>query len=459
MARSIQPVFGRIRGRIALWGDIYMTGAVGKGCNQLRFIVLGVSVAIAAAGSFTCAAAAYTDTTLYTFCSQKHCPDGSYSEDIAMDQAGNLYGTTFGGGNGVTRGALGLGVAWEYVIATSQYQVIYTFCSQNNQTNCSDGSSPGLVKLVIDTAGNLYGTTIGGGNNKAGVVFELIRSGGSWSENILYSFCSSHDCQDGGVPEAGLTYAGAAAGQPYDGMSPLYGTTFVGGKRNYGVVFALSPNSGTWTESVLHSFCKPGCGDGASPKTPLYLDGSGNLYGTTEFGGQYKKGAVFEVSPNGSGYSESVLYNFCGQPKCADGEEPSAGVIGDTEGNLYGTADGGDKAQDGVIFELSPDGAQWQYNVLADFTGKNGTGPTNLILDAEGNLFGTASYGGKKDGGTVFEFNGAIETLYSFCSQHSCRDGKNPISGVVEDAAGDLFGTTLGLGSGEKKGVLFELTP
>jgi uncharacterized repeat protein (TIGR03803 family) len=131
-----------------------------------------------------------------------------------------------------------------------------------------------------------------------------------------------------------------------------------------------------------------------------------------------------------------------------------------SSGDLLGTAGGGGSKGDGVVFKLSPNGSQWQYSVLGNFTGANGRGPLgNLVLDADGNLFG-ATYGGgtPQKKGTVFEFNGAIQTLYSFCAQQKCADGKTPYAGVIEDSAGNLYGTTFS-GGQRQKGVLYELSP
>src|SRR5207237_2195929 len=121
--------------------------------------------------------------------------------------------------------------------------------------------------------------------------------------------------------------------------------------------------------------------------------------------------------------------------------------------------EGGGSEQDGLIFEVSPNGSQWQYNVLASFDGSNGRTPEGaLLLDASGNLFGTTYYGGDQKKGTVFEFNGGIQTLYSFCGDQGCPDGKHPAAGVIEDGAGNLFGTTAGGGANHDNGIIFELS-
>jgi uncharacterized repeat protein (TIGR03803 family) len=258
-----------------------------------------------------------------------------------------------------------------------------------------------------------------------------------------------------------LTYSGAAAGQPYDGTSPLYGTTFLGGANDRGTVFVLSHKAGTqkWREQVLYSFCpSTGCTDGEEPDTPLYVDSTGNIYGTTYFGGQNTSGVVFELSPNGTGYTASVLYSFCAQTNCADGEAPYGGVIMDGAGNLFGTTGNGGGAGLGVLFELSPNGSQWDYSLLDNFKGPNGSGPTGaMIFGSDGNLYGTTVNGGANGKGTVFTFQGAIQSLYSFCSSAGCPDGKQVFAGVIQDPTGDLFGTAQR--GGQENGTLYELSP
>jgi uncharacterized repeat protein (TIGR03803 family) len=340
---------------------------------------------------------AYTEKTLYKFCSNASCTDGKDPGGLVMDQSGNLIGVTSFGGR---KGDFSNGVVFEFVPGTGQYRVLYSFCTQPARS-CPDGAVPGTVNLVIDTQGNLYGTTAEGGSTDGGVVFELVRNGSKWKEKTLYSFCSRKNCADGDGPQFGLTYAGAGSG-PYDGTSPLFGATVSGGTGSYGTVFSLKPKIGTqkWSELVLYDFCsQANCSDGSRAVTPLYIDGRGNIYGTTEAGGNQGGGVVFELSPNGSGYTETTAYSFCSLANCADGATPAGGVVMDASGNLYGTtAVGGNQANGqgvGVVFELSPGGTQWNYTDLADFGGKDGAGPIGpLLLDSSGNLFGTTVSGG-----------------------------------------------------------------
>jgi uncharacterized repeat protein (TIGR03803 family) len=402
---------------------------------------------------FPGSAFAYSEKTLYTLCPNiGKCADGSLPHDLAMDADGNLYGTTF------FDGAHDGGTVFQFSPSTGTYNVLYNFCSE---TGCTDGQHAYRVKPVIDTAGNLYGTARDGGDIVAhgGVVFELIRKKSGWRYKVLYTFCSKRDCKDGALPDAGLTYAGASTGAPYDGVSPLYGT----GAYSVFQVMPRELGSSKWEEAVLHTFCQEAnCTDGEMPSAPLYVDDSGNLYGTTELGGQSNWGTVYQLSPVGDGsYTYSVLYSFCAQENCADGKHPRAGVIMDTTGNLVGTAaesGGGASVGPGTLFKLAPQaGGTWQYSVLASFGGSKGKYPRDVIFGADGSLFGTTYGGGSGKKGTVFKFDGAIQTLYTFCSEADCTDGARPGSGVIQDANGNLFGTTEKGGTGH--GVLYQLSP
>ncbi|HEY3778607.1 MAG TPA: choice-of-anchor tandem repeat GloVer-containing protein [Rhizomicrobium sp.] len=424
------------------------------------FVLAGAALAIALL-ALSGASQAYTAKTLYPFCSVKsYCKDGSGPSGVIVDpSSGNLFGVTSFGGKYYNSEYYNAGLVYEFAPASGRYTVLHNFCGKIKNSHCSDGREPGRVNLVIDVNGNLYGTTVNGGNSKdAGVVFELARTDSGWHEVTLYKFCSHADCADGGSPRDGLTYEGAASGQLYDGVSPLFGTTYYGGTGG-GTVFSLTPKSRSksWSEQVLYSFCsQANCTDGTDPDTPLYVDPQGNIYGTTPFGGQSNWGVVFQVSPNGSSYTESVLYSFCAQENCIDGFEPDGGVVMDAQGNLYGSVASGGSNNDGLVFELSPNGTQWQFTDIADFDGTNGASPLSpLIFGVNGNLFATTYRGGTNQAGNVFEFNGSIQNLYSFCKR--C-DGTSV--GVVEDSAGNLYGVTQQGGGGHQTGgTLYELSP
>jgi uncharacterized repeat protein (TIGR03803 family) len=278
----------------------------------------------------------------------------------------------------------------------------------------------------MDGAGNLYGTTQRGGAHGPpwglGTVFELTPNAArtKWTETVLHSFCAQANCVDGSFPSAGLIM---------DGAGNLYGTTQSGGAHRppygLGTVFELTPNAARtkWTETVLYSFCSQAfCRDGRRPQTVLIMDGAGNLYGTSSEGGAIcsvrlaeRCGTVFELTPNAARtkWTETVLYSFCAQANCVDGSFPSAGLIMDGVGNLYGTTPHGHA---GVVFELMPNAARtaWTDEVLYRFclqggSCSDGDQPSgSLIMDKSGNLYGTTQFGGDGDGcgstgcGTVF---------------------------------------------------------
>jgi uncharacterized repeat protein (TIGR03803 family) len=254
-----------------------------------------------------------------------------------------------------------------------------------------DGGNP-LSSLIFDQSGNLYGTAAGGGAHHSGVVFELTPySDGTWTESVLYTFTGG---KDGSNPAANLIF---------DQSGNLYGTAD-GGTHFMGVVYKLAPNAdGSWKESVLHSFCSlANCKDGAFPTAGLIFDQTGNLYSTTRFGGA-GKGTVFKLRPNADGsWKESVLLSFKFRNQ---GESPYAALIFDQVGNLYGTTQGGGHYGYGTVFKLSPNGnGGWNESVLHQFSNHPEGGPTaGLIFNAAGNLYGTTRGDGSFTFGSVFE--------------------------------------------------------
>ena len=317
--------------------------------------------------------------------------------------------------------------------------VLYSFCAQ---TGCPDGSNP-RADLVMDTAGNLYGTTLYGGTSGVGTVFELSPNG---TETVRHSFAASHT--DGHYPYAGLLM---------DTTGNLYGTAQSGGAKGLGTVFKLSPNG---TETLLYSFCVlAACADGYHPRAGLIMDTKGNLYGTSFDGGAYDAGAVFELSPSGT---ETVLHSFCQQAGCPDGYYPQAGLVMDTNGNLYGTTLYNGAYDGGTVFKISSDGtATTLYNFCTATGCKNGRYPqAGLILDTNGNLYGTTYGGGAYGKGTVFELSpsGAETVLHSFCARAGCPDGSHPRADLVMDTAGNLYGTTYDGGT-NSVGTVFKLSP
>jgi uncharacterized repeat protein (TIGR03803 family) len=363
-------------------------------------------------------------------------PDGG----VIFDAAGNVYSTTWAGGTYSGGTVFELtpqgGGGWTE-------KVLYSF------GNGTDGAFL-AAGLIFDTAGNLYGTTAGGGTYSKGTVFELTpQGGGGWTEKVLYSF--NGNGTDGYAPYSGLVF---------DGAGNLYGTAYYGGTYSRGTVFELTPQGGGgWTEKVLHSF---GNGtDASAPFAGLTFDSAGNLFGTTEVGGAsggcapYGCGTVFELTPGGGGtWTEKVVYSF---GNGTDGTIPKAGVIFDAAGNLYGTTYQGGTYNLGALFELTPlRGGTWTEQVLHNFgNGTDGANPyARLIFDSAGNLYGTTYQGGSYGGGTVFRFNAQGEVLLQ---NFSGTDGAAPVAGLVLDTAGNLYGTTSS-GGASNEGAVFEVT-
>jgi uncharacterized repeat protein (TIGR03803 family) len=320
--------------------------------------------------------------------------------------------------------------------------------------------------IIEDTAGNLYGTSLNGGSQNGGFVFELTPNTDrtQWTLTTLVNF------SDHSLPRSNVTYAGAQTGALYDGISPLYGTTYEGGSTNWGIVFMLTPKGESWDFTVLHDFCTGGgrCSDGAGPWGDVIVDSSGNLFGTTIDGGHDFNGVVYELSPGVDGWTETVLHVFCRKKSCLDGMGPSGALVMDAAGELIGTtgASGRCPKRDvycGTAYKLLPDGSNSQFTILYNFCSlkhcEDGNSPNPLMIDAAGNLFGTTDQGGTGGGGTIFKLTGTSEqVLFNFCDVHNCKDGGTPIGRLIEDSLGNLYG--VGQGGGKKDGgVLFELSP
>jgi len=398
---------------------------------------------------------ASSEHVLYSFSNDGTDGFTPYSS-LIFDASGNLYGTT------VLGGTYGCGTVFELSPSGQSWTetVIYSF-----QSNGKDGCQP-YAGLIFDQAGNLYGTTYVGGNAGQGTVFELSPSGnGQWQEKVLQAFAGSR----GAYPAAGLTF---------DSAGNLYGTTVEGGTGSNctagcGVVFELTPTAkGGWNGTVLYDFAGAN-GDGAWPFSRIILDASGNVYGTTFAGGQSFAGTVFELTPGSGGHwSETVLYSFNDNGK--DAAAPTAGVVFDTSGNLYGTTTSGGRFQQGAVFELSPGANGWNETVLHSFNnnGKDGCQPFDaLVMSPEGKLYGTTFLGGSSGSGwgTVFALargssgKWGDRVLYSFNNNGS--DGYEPYLGsLVQDSEGQLYGTTPYGGTGSNCGLsgcgtVFEVVP
>jgi uncharacterized repeat protein (TIGR03803 family) len=403
-------------------------------------------------GSLSPAVAAHGFHVLHSFCHKAGCRDGGSSPGgITLDGSENLVGPGSGGRqNGVifslSPGKRGLDTV---------YRRVHNFCARS----CKDGFDPEFP-LIRDAAGNFYSTATEGGARGGGTIFELTPEDGRYKLRVLHAFANG-DSKTGFSPASGLTYQGAAFGQTYDGVSPLYGTTSQGGAQNGGTVYSFVPGRGR--VKALHSFCDAPCGDGMLPTGGLTLDSDGSVFGTTFLGGANSAGTVFRLSPADSKFNYSVIYSFCSLNSCTDGTQPDAGVTLDSARNLFGTTVRNGEHDEGTVFELSPSGSNYAFRVLYQFTGQTDGGAPQapLAVDAFGNLFGTGVDGGNLGGGVVFELSPGSEgwsqtTLHSFCSTPGCTDGASPKSPLTLDSSGRLYGATVG-GGANGSGVVFEL--
>jgi uncharacterized repeat protein (TIGR03803 family) len=397
---------------------------------------------------------------LYGFCSAApSCPDGQFPlSGITSDGEGNLFGTTsFGGSSGA-------GTVFD-VLSGGGIYTLYTFCPDGPP--CPDGRMPGYANLLVDSLENLYGTTTLGGANGYGVVWELTPEYPNapwmpWNETVLYSFTGAADGWD---PESGLIMDPAGnlygttkvgGGSPncssgcgtvfeltpsaggvwdyhliytFDTQNGIAGLTMDGNGNIYGAtlstVFELSPDgNGGWTQSVLHTFTGAPGGDGSLAQGTPALDQAGNLYGTTASGGAHNGGMVYKLVPAKNGtWTEQILYSF--KPKVGeDGYAPIAGVVLDENGNIYGTTTGGTTLPfgyvPGTVFELvAPHNfllaaPHYKEKILANFCTEylgpsypcvEASEPTGILyMDGAGNLYGTARMGPDgPDQGVVFE--------------------------------------------------------
>jgi len=407
-----------------------------------------LTIVLALALGVTVPAQAQTYTILHNFSGGA---DGAYPiAGLTTDAAGNLYGTTFYGGcNGLTCGGEcteGCGSVFKLTPKGSAwvFNSLYTFRGGD------DGADP-AGNVIFGPDGSLYGATANGVPNN-GTVYNLKpfptpckAAPCPWQQTVLYSFTAG---ADGAFPYSSLIF---------DQAGNIYGTADSGGSYGEGVVYQLAPRSGGgYTDSTLHSFSGT---DGGYPSAGLIFDNSGNLYGTTVYGGSSGLGTVFELSPSGSAWTEKALYSFQGG---SDGRRPVAGVVFDASGNLYGaTADDRHGGGDGTVFKLTPSNGGWTYSLVYSFTGTPGCGPVaTLAIDGAGNLYGTTPCNGANGAGNVFELapsdgGWTYRSLYDFTGG---SDGGDAQSKVVLDGSGNLYGTALDGGS-HGAGVVWEITP
>jgi uncharacterized repeat protein (TIGR03803 family) len=387
--------------------------------------------------------------------------DGSEpSSGVTIDAAGNLYGTTFEG-DALT------GTVYRLVSKSSHWVLMPLYLFTEGGSN---GAIP-YARVIIGRDGSLYGTTAFGGNSQncasgCGVVFNMkptpnppITPLSPWIETPLYRF--------GGGSDGANPYG---ADIVFDQAGNIYGTTYNGGTGSCsggcGTVYELTPSNGSWTETVLYSFTQGG--DGQHPWGGVTFDTAGNLYGTTVYGGASGNGAIYQLKPSGSGWTETVLYSFTGG---TDGANPYAGLIFDSSGNLYGATGAGGAGIGGTVFELTPSSGSWKFNLLYTFAGVSGQfvpGPiANLAFDSSGNLYGTTHGDGAYNFGSVFELTPGSGG-WTYTSLHDFTggdDGGYPRCNITFDKNGNMYGTAAEGGTGGSGncsgpcGVVFEITP
>ena len=377
-----------------------------------------------------------TVTTIYSFTGGA---DGQYpAAGLTMDAAGNFYGTASYGGYTGGYCFSGCGTVFKLQHKGSGWVLlpIYSF-------TYSDGSSP-QARVIFGPDGNLYGTTAYGGPADKGVVFRLQPPATAckaalcpWNETVLYAFT-------GGADGANPTYGDLA----FDQAGNIYGTTPGGGDPvcKCGVVYELSPSNGGWTQTILHTFQQDHDGEGAY--AGVIFDAAGNLYGTTAGGGpqgSYGAGTVYQLTPSGDGWAETILYSFMGDK---DGGYPYGGLILDAAGNLYGVN------SSGVVYELSPSNGGWTFKLLYTFMNVYEGSFAQLTMDTRGQLYGTLALAGQD----VFRLTpaGGLWFLTGFSYNGSGLD--IPDGSVSLDASGNVY-TTTSRGGKHVQGSILEITP
>jgi uncharacterized repeat protein (TIGR03803 family) len=415
-----------------------------EGFMRMKALVLFLVTLAFAASAW----AAATETVLYSFCAQTSCVDGEqpYGTPVA-DASGHLYGTTYYGG------ANNFGAVYELTNSNGSWteSVIYSFTGPNN----GDGANP-FAGLVFDKAGNLYGTTYAGGASSEGTVFELTKSGSTWTETVLHTF-SDVSGNDGTNPYSALMF---------DAAGNLYGTAHAGGKDGYGVVFQLKPSGKKWTYKIIHVFPGANTSGGGYPYEGLVLDTkNGYLYGTAYYGGViWDVGVVYQLREVSGVWISSVIYTFLGDSL---GQYPYANLAVDGAGDLYGTTYSGGNYDLGLVFKLTPKGSSWTEKVLYSFKGyanKDGAYPyyNGLTLDASGNVYGTTYQGGSSAAnnlnyGTVYELSANTYKETVLWSFGTSGDGYYPYQPPTI-VKGDLYGATY-VGGLHGEGTVYEVKP
>ncbi len=417
---------------------------------RAAFTLLAMAFVLNMAGGQT--ALAQTYDVIYNFTDRM---DGALpSAGLTLDAVGNLYGTTTGDN-------LCCGTVFKLSKAGAGWVVTPLYLFKGGD----DGNSP-WARVVFGPDGALYGTTGAGGNgcagNGCGIIFKLSPPPntlpnflGGWTETILYRFAGG---SDGGSPEL--------SDLVFDAAGNMYGTASGGDYYSDGLIFEMTPSSGGWTKTNLYSFT--GSSDGSGPYGTPVFDQAGNLYGTAVFGGSYGSGGcysgipcgtVYELMPSTSGWSLKVLHTFQGG---SDSGNPIGGVIFGSDGYLYGTTSWGGSAGGGTVFSINH---PWLSPYpLSGNTNDYFPGPWNsLTMDSAGTFYGTTYEDGSYRNGTVFRMSngcGCGGCYWGYKLLHEFTggsDGGYPLGGVTVDANGNLYGTA-SVGGANKEGVVWKIT-
>ncbi len=421
-------------------------------------------VILAAVGMAALFANAQTFQVIHTFTGQGQDGANPYA-GLVMDREGNLYGVTEYGGNGPCSSQYTRGCGTVFKMTHSgggwYYKPLYNFAGWSN----NDGAYPYFGGLTLGPDGAFYGTTTVGGestpcntNPGCGTVFKLqppptrpASVFAPWTETILYRFQPQSD--DGNVPD-GLVAV--------DGAGNVYGTTVYGNDQYYywGLAYQLVRSGNSYTKQVIHNF-RGEPDDGAQSFSGMVIGPDGNLYGTTFAGGTNNVGTLFQLINSGGHWTENILYK-----SDANGTQPYSTPIFDNAGNLYNGTTAGEHDNTPVVYEMSPPYPGGLYSVLYSWPGLYAGGPAApLMMDSAGNLYGTTTQGGDAYYGTVFKltpYNGQwfLTNLYEFSRG---ADGGTPYSNVVMDAQGNLYGTASRGGNTTNCqggcGVVWEITP
>ena len=387
---------------------------------------------------------AQTYTVIHNFSGAQ---DGAHPyTGLTMDSTGHLYGTTFAGGTG----------RYGTVFSLTPSGGSWTLSTLYNFAGGQDGAGP-ISRLQLAAGGVLYGATSAGGGGPCltvnnyhgcGTIFKLSPSRGpvgqfSWVNNTMFRFSGTN----GSYPQGDLTF---------DSSGNIFGTAINGGQYGWGLIYELSPSGGSWSQHILYQARNDG--DGQYPWGGVVFDRSGNAYGVFTGGGPSGFGAVYKLTRSGGNWTENTLHGFTFHGD--DGAFPQSGLIIDSAGNLYGATVHVPNAG-GTAYEMATTGGELNYNFVYEFTGGINLGPYDkLVMDSAGNLYGTTFGDGRYGFGSVFKLTRSgggwsYHSLHDFTGGH---DGANPMSALLIDSSGNLYGTA-SFGGSFNGGVVFKITP